>query len=327
MANKMRKELRDKIDIALAAAKEKEGQEVKRTQITKEEYERLTSDKDTRAYKCPRGCLLYDGRLIQKFEGEEGKLHWGIYENLPVATIEALVIGDHDEMVDLRRDQSYADIQYEYFQKQNQDDGSDDYCMRNPMEQLAYARHYRPTENAEPDYFQDEPDIFLMKKMGLIKVKPVYYGGDYPPITKDDPLIIPDTQITSYGTFDDDTQYQTRRVACAYIHSLNDDDKEYFLQIFGTQMKQKEVAELRGVSEQAISNRKARFIEAAKEYFTKAGFGHLIPEKKDLKKEKSVTARYKKHEATVQAAVREELFPNEQWADDWAEENGEAEMD
>lgn len=327
MANRIRKELRDKIDIALAAAREKEGQEVKRTQITKEEYERLTFDKDKRAYKCPRGCLLYDGRLIQKFEGEEGKLHWGIYENLPVATIEALVIGDHDEMVDLRKAQSYADIRYEYFRKQNQDEESDDYGMRDPMDELAYARHYRPEENAEPNYYVDEPDIFLMKKMGLIKAKPVYYGGDYPPITKDDPLIIPDTQITSYGTFDEETKFQTKRVACEFIHSLDDDDKEYFLQIFGTQMKQKEVAKIRGVSEQAISNRKVRFIEAAKEYFTKAGFGYLIPEKKELKKEKSVAARYKKHEEEAQSAIREELFPNEVWADDWAKENGETEMD
>lgn len=310
MANEMRKELKEKVGRALLAAEEKEGREIIATTLTPEQYAALACDSDLYAYKNRKCCLLYDGRYIDRYEGEEGKLHWRVLENVPADVLWELILGDHDEKADGRNDADHKDYKFEYLQQNCDNDGSDEGCLKDPWERVSYEQYCHPDDGDLIDYYHSTPEEIVLKEMGF--GRKTYRGGDYPEVSEDNPIIVPATRFTGYGTYDRETLFQMKRVVCDYYRGLTENQQSDFRLIFASGMSQREMAELRYVTEQAIANRKQWFIQKVEERLIAAGFGDLIPKKQDLKKEKKAAASYAKHYETVSREIREEYFPEEE---------------
>lgn len=324
MANKIRKSLQDKIDIAYKAAAEKEGRETTDMLITYGEYEKISNDRSLVAYKSDWSCLLYDGRYIHQEEDVESRtFHWHIMDNVPVAVLKTLVGYDHDENVDNRKEDAYKDPEYEFYKAHEGDEQYDDGSLTDPIDREMFERQTRQRDD-EKNYHMDPEEIFREGLIDPYKSTPEdimvqltsgdvkdYTGEDYPLITDDNPLVMPEVRMMQYGpykVFEDETKFQLKRLMTTMYSTLDEKQQNDYRLIFGSGMKQREMAYFKGVTEQAISNRKRWFIKKGTEMAEQYGFGDLVPGKEELKKEKKERTAYEKHREKVEQEIQKEIM-------------------
>lgn len=290
MAYKTRESLANKMEAAYSAAAAKEGREITRQRISID----MINPKVI-AYRCRSGCLLFDGRYITRFWDAENDTHpWMEVDNLPVATLRCLVNGDHEEDTQQEQKECHEDFEYQNYLKTE--------TLTNPVDRYAYQSNFGNPEN-----------IVIRRLCGTGKHR-------LPTIDLSTLGTDPHIGFTTSGHFDEKTKRQIKAIVRAFIMGLPEKKRDDCLWLFSTDLMQKEIAEMTGVSDEAISKRKKGYVKKLAELFRSHGYPVIT---KDEEKEEAEQRRsYADHYEAASKALKELYCPEEE--DEESEENEES---
>ncbi len=285
MVYKTRRSLADKLEAAFCAAAAKEG-----GKITIKRFSFKGLNPKEIAYSCKDGTFLSDGRYITRFwDPDKDSYHWYAVDNLPVSTLRCLVGGDHDVDTQKKRKDVYEDYEYQnYLKKVDTDDPN----LVDPIDRKAYRNNYGNPEDIVIRKLCPE------KKARLPRIDLSRLGKD------------PCIGFTESGRFDDETKRQIKAIARAFIMSLPKKKRDDCVWLFSSDLMQKEIAEMEGVSEAAISKRKKWYIDKLAAIFSEHGYP--VANKNEKKQETEIRKSYAEHFEVASKALREIYCPEEE---------------
>lgn len=283
MAYKTRKSLADKMEAAFSVAAKKEGRE-----ITMDRFSSGKLNPKEIAYRSRDGILLYDGRYITRFWDGNGYPRMAV-SNLPVSTLRCLVDGDHDVETQNERNEVHEDFEYQNYLKK---EGTDTPNIVNPIDRSAYQSNF------------GNPEDIVIRKLCPEKRRclPVI---DLAALAND-----PHIGFMPSGRFDDEMRAQIKAIAHAFLKSLPPDKRKDCIFLFTTTLMQKEIAEMEGVSEAAISKRKRKYIDKLAAIFHKHGYPVITKDEK--KQETEQRQSYEDHYKAVSGALKDLYCPEEE---------------
>ena len=295
MKKKIRKNLQEKIDRALAIAATKEDREVTDEIISNDV--RLDIILEGYDHK-----LLADGRYVYKEWNDEQKC-WitHIVENAPVEVLKVLFELARDEKLQERYKRENESPEYQQYQVRVRRGEAD---ILNPMD--------KPESQNESylNCFGNPEDIVIRKLCGTEK-KPL------PAVDLDNPQKMPEIGIAHGGTrFDEDTMLLMKAILNEHLRGVPIEQLQQMEELFGSRISQKELAQFEGVTEAAISKRKAKLMKSASDLFLSLGFP--VIDKAELKSESTRRKKYEDHYDAVSREMAKIYYADEDEAEETA---------
>lgn len=292
MAYTIRNTLMDKMEVAFTAAAKKEGREVREEPLG----DTMLESRDI-AYHGNGNFLLVDGRYVTEFwDGENDRNFLMVIDNLPVDVLRFLVQNDHYIATQERWRDDHEDFEYQNYLRF---EDSEEPKLVNPLDRHPHWDAYFADGKADETENADSFDYS--------------FDPDRPGVPFQPPVI----RYTPSGRFSDKTKKDLKTILHIYLRRLPPEKIEWFNILFTGGVPQKDLAEMDGVSEAAISKRKKWYEDKIADFFRSLGYPALSKTErtKEKKKEQKERAAYEKHYEEVSKALRELYCP----------ENGETE--
>ena len=282
MKYKTRENLQQRMDAAYEAAKQKEGREITVTPVVEK------IKKQEIAYQCRDGILLNDGSYLTNIQNTGSEVsRFSRIENLPVETLKAMVDLDHEVDTLMEREELHMDYSYQNYLARKD---SDEPILVDPLDRHAYLNWYGNPE-----------DIVIHMMCREPKLPPLDFGELSTP---------PEIGYTSDGRFNEKTMQMLKRIAAAFLHELPEKRRDDALWLWESDIMQKDLAEIKGVSEAAVSKKKNKIARDLADMLR--DLGYPVPEKSELKEEKEKRKSYEEHYKSASMELKKQYCPDEE---------------